>query len=75
VDADFRVFYRIDGIAEGDYGDLSGPRFVALCLRLPAYSGVLRARVTAQMEAEADRNGGAPSDVDDIEDSLDMEVG
>lgn len=39
LDADFRVFYRIDGIGDGDYGDLSGPRFLALAERCLSYEG------------------------------------
>lgn len=41
LDADFRRFYRIDGIGDGDYGDLSGPRFLALAERCLAYDGAL----------------------------------
>jgi hypothetical protein len=41
LDADFRVFYRIDGIGDGDYGDLSGPRFIALADRCLSYDGSL----------------------------------
>lgn len=39
LDADFRVFYRID-----DIESLSGPRFMALALRVFAYQGVMAAR-------------------------------
>jgi hypothetical protein len=45
LDADFRVFYRID-----DIEDLSGPRFLALALRVFAYQGVMAARVADQQE-------------------------
>ena len=41
LDADFRVFYRID-----DIESLSGPRFMALALRVFAYQGVMAARAT-----------------------------
>lgn len=43
LDADFRVFYRID-----DVESLSGPRFLALALRVFAYQGVMAARVADQ---------------------------
>ena len=39
LDADFRVFYRID-----DIESLSGPRFMALAMRVFAYQGVMAAR-------------------------------
>jgi hypothetical protein len=39
LDADFRVFYRID-----DIESLTGPRFMALALRVFAYQGVMSAR-------------------------------
>lgn len=42
LDADFRVFYRID-----DFEELSGPRFLALAVRAAAYQGVMAARVSA----------------------------
>lgn len=42
LDADFRVFYRID-----DIESLSGPRFLALALRVFAYQGVMAARAAA----------------------------
>lgn len=42
LDADFRVFYRID-----DIESLSGPRFIALALRVFAYQGVMAARAAA----------------------------
>jgi hypothetical protein len=45
LDADFRVFYRID-----DIEDLSGPRFLALALRVFAYQGVMAARVADQQD-------------------------
>ncbi len=51
LDADFRVFYRIDGIADGIFpASLTAPRFLALAHRTGAYEGVMAARI-----AEADR--------------------
>lgn len=46
LDADFRVFYRVDDI-EG----LTGPRFLALALRVFAYQGVMAARVTERHDS------------------------
>jgi hypothetical protein len=62
VDADFRVFYRIDGIADGEYGGLSAERFFGLLSRLPAYRGVVRARMEAEL-AEQQPTGGAPQQI------------
>ena len=47
LDADFRVFYRID-----DIESLTGPRFLALALRVFAYQGVM-----AALAAEQDNPG------------------
>lgn len=55
MDADFRVFYGIHGIADGHYGDLSAPRFVALAERLPFYKGVMRGRIEIEQAEEAER--------------------
>ncbi len=52
------MFYRIDGVADGRYGDLSSARFVLLCERLFAYRGAMRAR--AEMQAR-DQNTGQPA--------------
>lgn len=43
LDADFRVFYRID-----DIESLTGPRFLALALRVFAYQGVMAALAAEQ---------------------------
>ncbi len=43
LDADFRVYYRIDGVGDEDFGDMTGPRFFALASRLPAYGGLMAA--------------------------------
>lgn len=45
LDADFRVFYRVD-----DIGLLPGPRFLALALRVFAYQGVMTARAAEQQD-------------------------
>jgi hypothetical protein len=44
LEADFLAFYRM---APVDVLALSGPRFLALAYRLPAYSGVMAARMAA----------------------------
>lgn len=43
LDADFRVFYRIDDIEQ-----LSGPKFFALALRTFAYQGVMAALAASE---------------------------
>ncbi len=50
LDADFRAFYRIDGIAEGRFGGLSAERFFALCERTVAYEGATRAAIMRARE-------------------------
>lgn len=45
LDADFRVFYRID-----DMGSVPGPRFLALAMRVFAYQGVMAARAAERQE-------------------------
>lgn len=52
LDADFRVFYRID-----DMEVLPGPRFLALALRVFAYQGVMAARVAAQQDKGTTTHG------------------
>jgi hypothetical protein len=46
LDADFLAIYGIDL----DSYDIDGPRYLALAHRLPAYQGVLAARVEAERE-------------------------
>jgi len=46
LDADFRVFYRIDDIEA-----LSGPQFLALALRVFAYQGVMAALAAVQQDS------------------------
>lgn len=48
LDADFRVFYRCD-----DIESLSGPRFLALAVRVFAYQGVMAARMAEQHSGSA----------------------
>lgn len=49
LDADFRVFYRVDDIER-----LPGPRFMALALRVAAYQGVMAARMAEQQGSNSD---------------------
>jgi hypothetical protein len=58
LDADFRVFYRIEGVADGQYGGLSGPRFLKLAFRTIHYRGVMRDRVL--MENQENERTGTP---------------
>jgi len=61
LDADFRVFYRIDGIADGYYANLSAERFITLCERTFSYKGAMRmhAELLAQEQADATNATGA----------------
>jgi hypothetical protein len=55
------VFHRVD-----DMFDLDGPRFFRLVWRLPAYSGVLAARVAEQQPQQGTstpRDGTRPREV------------
>ncbi|HEY6013253.1 MAG TPA: hypothetical protein VIU37_04580 [Candidatus Limnocylindrales bacterium] len=47
------MFYRIDGVADGEFGGLSSARFVQLCERLFAYRGAMRARAQQQADQDA----------------------
>lgn len=61
IESDFSVFHRVD-----DPLSLSGPEFFRKAHRLPAYSGVLAARVAAQHErsgAGSGRSSGATKSV------------
>jgi hypothetical protein len=53
LDADFRVFYRVDDIEA-----LPGPRFLALALRVFAYQGVMAARAGEQQETTGTQRQG-----------------
>lgn len=55
VDADFLAIYGIDL-----RDDIDGPRFFALAHRLPAYQGVLAARVEEARQDEQDETPSAP---------------
>ncbi len=49
LDADFRAFYRIDGIGDGRFPpDLSAPRFFALARRCSAYMGAMAAALSEE---------------------------
>lgn len=54
LEADFMVFYRIDGMDEIER--LTGPRFLSLALRVFAYQGVMTARAMAQQETDTSRS-------------------
>lgn len=54
LDADFRVFYRVDDIEA-----LSGPRFLALALRVFAYQGVMASRAAEQQDSGTGGHSGA----------------
>jgi hypothetical protein len=45
IESDLSVFHRID-----DPWSMPGPRFFRFVMRLPAYAGVMAARVVAQQE-------------------------
>jgi hypothetical protein len=51
--ADFRAIYRID-----DPSEISAPDYFALAYRLPAYQGMVAARVSEQQEVERRETGG-----------------
>jgi hypothetical protein len=53
LDADFRVFYRVDDIEQ-----LSGPQFFALAVRVSAYQGVMAARIAEQQDDSSPSSGG-----------------
>lgn len=47
LESDFRVFHRID-----DMYSIPGPLFFKLAFRIPAYGGVMRALVEAELAEE-----------------------
>lgn len=60
LDADFRVFYRIDGIGDGTFPpSLTAPRFLALAHRTGAYEGVMQARAAEEHAQDQPRGNGA----------------
>lgn len=63
LDADFRVFYRVD-----DIGQLSGPRFLALALRVFAYQGVMASRA-AEQDGSTGGHSGNGTEVRQVEGS------
>lgn len=57
VEADFRAFY---GLTPADVARMSGPHFLALAWRLPAYSGAVAGRMAAyEQEGQARHDGSA----------------
>lgn len=48
------MFFRIDGVGDGEFGDLSGPRFLALAARTTAYQGAMAARLAEQTQERTD---------------------
>lgn len=54
LEADFRTFYRL---TPADVARMSGPHFVALAVRLTAYSGVMAARAAAEEQKTESRSG------------------
>lgn len=56
LDADFRVFYRIDDMLI----QLDGPRFFKLAQRVGAYQGVMAARAMAQENGGSGAQPSAP---------------
>jgi hypothetical protein len=64
LDADFRVFYRIDDIEQ-----LSGPRFLALALRVFAYQGVMASRAAEQQDGDIGGHSGSRAEVRQVEGS------
>jgi len=54
LDADFRTFYRIDGVGDEQWpSTLSAPRFFSLAYRVSAFGGVMAARAQADAEPVA----------------------
>jgi hypothetical protein len=56
IESDFAVLHRVD-----DPLSLPGPEFFRKASRLPAYRGVMRARVEAAQERAQHSYGGTPS--------------
>ena len=50
--ADFRAIYRL---TPAEAMQLSGPEYLALCWRLPAYSGAMRQQLMNKQEKEGPR--------------------
>ncbi len=62
LESDFSVFHRVDDIFEMD-----GPRFFRLAVRLPAYAGVMAARV-ANLHEEQPTRGRASAEHSNVVD-------
>lgn len=56
------MFYRID-----DFGQLTGPRFIALALRVSAYQGVIAARMAEEMEPSTTTSRNQREEVKQVE--------
>lgn len=61
VEADFRAFY---GLTPAAVARMSGPHFLALAWRLPAYSGAVAGRMASYEQEETGRNGGTATVID-----------
>lgn len=68
LDSDFRVFYRFPsepdapGIADEYFGSFSGPRFLRLAWRTPAYQGAVAAKALHEREkAEKEKKPRTPA--------------
>jgi hypothetical protein len=57
IESDFSVFHRID-----DPWSMPGPKFFRFALRLPAYAGVMAARVMAEQEKPETVSRGRPTE-------------
>lgn len=70
------MHYRIDGVADGHFGDLSAARFITLCERTFAFHGAMRFVAEAQAESEGDDPGQLrqqytdDEDLDEVEDEV-----
>lgn len=63
LESDFSAFHRVDDIYEMD-----GPRFFRLAVRLPAYDGVMRARLANEREDEEPTRPSTRSDGSNVVD-------
>lgn len=55
------MFYGIHGVGDGEFGDLSAPRFLALAARATAYQGAMAARLAEQTQTQADARPDLPA--------------
>ncbi len=55
LESDFSAIHRISiDFEAGEYGGLSSKRFFQMAERLPAYAGVIQARVAAEQQEQQD---------------------